>query len=163
MKRTFFLLIALFAAICGEAQNQEQKIAENGEKIVLSGTVRDERSGAAIAQASVSATGTSISVVTNEDGFFTLKADRLPQGITISCIGYQSRQLTAREASKSPLNIKLKPTAIALDEVVVWTGNPRELVRIAVQTTTSSRAMAIGFNLMFSGDFEASRAVSWRD
>lgn len=132
MKRTFFLLIALFAAICGEAQNQEQKIAENGEKIVLSGTVRDERSGAAIAQASVSATGTSISVVTNEDGFFTLKADRLPQGITISCIGYQSRQLTAREASKSPLNIKLKPTAIALDEVVVWTGNPRELVRIAV-------------------------------
>ncbi|MBR5634570.1 MAG: carboxypeptidase-like regulatory domain-containing protein [Prevotella sp.] len=132
MKRTFFLLIALFAVICGEAQNQEQKIAENGEKIVLSGTVRDERSGASIAQASVSATGTSISVVTNEDGFFTLKADRLPQGITISCIGYQSRQLTAREASKSPLNIKLKPTAIALDEVVVWTGNPRELVRIAV-------------------------------
>lgn len=132
MKRTFFLLIALFAVICGEAQNQEQKIAENGEKIVLSGTVRDERSGAAIAQASVSATGTSISVVTNEDGFFTLKADRLPQGVTISCIGYQSRQLTAREASKSPLNIKLKPTAIALDEVVVWTGNPRELVRIAV-------------------------------
>ena len=132
MKRTFFLLIAPFAVICGEAQNQEQKIAENGEKIVLSGTVRDERSGAAIAQASVSATGTSISVVTNEDGFFTLKADRLPQGVTISCIGYQSRQLTAREASKSPLNIKLKPTAIALDEVVVWTGNPRELVRIAV-------------------------------
>ena len=132
MKRTFFLLIALFAVICGEAQNQEQKIAENGEKIVLSGTVRDERSGAAIAQASVSATGTSISVVTNEDGFFTLKADRLPQGVTISCIGYQSRQLTAREASKSPLNIKLKPMAIALDEVVVWTGNPRELVRIAV-------------------------------
>ena len=126
------MLIALFAVICGEAQNQEQKIAENGEKIVLSGTVRDERSGASIAQASVSATGTSISVVTNEDGFFTLKADRLPQGITISCIGYQSRQLTAREASKSPLNIKLKPTAIALDEVVVWTGNPRELVRIAV-------------------------------
>ena len=126
------MLIALFAVICGEAQNQEQKIAENGEKIVLSGTVRDERSGAAIAQASVSATGTSISVVTNEDGFFTLKADRLPQGVTISCIGYQSRQLTAREASKSPLNIKLKPTAIALDEVVVWTGNPRELVRIAV-------------------------------
>ena len=132
MKRTFFLLIALFAAICGEAQNQEQKIAENGEKIVLSGTVRDERSGAAITQASVSATGTSISVVTNEDGFFTLKADRLPHGVTISCIGYQSRQLTARETSKSPLNIKLKPTAIALDEVVVWTGNPRELVRIAV-------------------------------
>ena len=133
MKKLFFIAMALFAAICAEAQNQEQKIAENVGKIVLSGTVRDERSGAAIAQASVSATGTSVSVVTNEDGFFTLKTDHLPKGITISHIGYQSRQLTAREASKSPLNIKLKPTAIALDEVVVWTGNPDELVRIAVR------------------------------
>ena len=109
------------------------KRAEDSEKIVLSGTVRDERSGAAIAQASVSATGTSISVVTNEDGFFTLKADRLPKGITISHIGYQSRQLTTREVMKSPLNIKLKATAIALDEVVVWTGDPSELVRIAIK------------------------------
>ena len=133
MKRVFFIAIALFAAICAEAQSQEQKIAEDSEKIVLSGTVRDERSGAAIAQANVSATGTSVSVVTNEDGFFTLKADRLPKGITISHIGYQSRQLTTREVTKSPLNIKLQATAIALNEVVVWTGDPSELVRIAIK------------------------------
>ena len=133
MKRVFFIAIALFAAICAEAQSQEQKIAEDSEKIVLSGTVRDERSGAAIAQANVSATGTSVSVVTNEDGFFTLKTDRLPKGITISHIGYQSRQLTTREVMKSPLNIKLKATAIALNEVVVWTGDPSELVRIAIK------------------------------
>ncbi|MDY6248218.1 MAG: carboxypeptidase-like regulatory domain-containing protein, partial [Prevotella sp.] len=133
MKRVFFIAIALFAAICAEAQSQEQKIAEDSEKIVLSGTVRDERSGAAIAQANVSATGTSVSVVTNEDGFFTLKTDRLPKGITISHIGYQSRQLTTREVTKSPLNIKLKATAIALNEVVVWTGDPSELVRIAIK------------------------------
>lgn len=133
MKRVLFIAIALFAAICAEAQSQEQKIAEDSEKIVLSGTVRDERSGAAIAQANVSATGTSVSVVTNEDGFFTLKADRLPKGITISHIGYQSRQLTTREVTKSPLNIKLKATAIALNEVVVWTGDPSELVRIAIK------------------------------
>lgn len=133
MKRVFFIAIALFAAICAEAQSQEQKIAEDSEKIVLSGTVRDERSGAAIAQANVSATGTSVSVVTNEDGFFTLKTDRLLKGITISHIGYQSRQLTTREVMKSPLNIKLKATAIALNEVVVWTGDPSELVRIAIK------------------------------
>lgn len=133
MKRIFFMVLGLFVALCVEAQNLEEKVAGNSEKIVLSGTVRDERSGAVIAQASVSVVGSSVSVVTNEDGFFTLKADRMPNGINVSHIGYQSRHLTAREAMKSPLNIKLKATAIALHEVVVWTGDPSELVRIAVK------------------------------
>ena len=157
MKRTFFMVLGLFVALCVEAQNLEEKVAGNSEKIVLSGTVRDERSGAVIAQASVSVVGSSVSVVTNEDGFFTLKADRMPNGINVSHIGYQSRHLTAREAMKSPLNIKLKATAIALHEVVVWTGDPSELVRIAVRNNDNHRVL---ITLLKNG-FHAEPTNSW--
>ncbi len=61
MKRLIFFLGLLLWSICGAAQ-----------KTVVSGTVTDAKTGEGISQASVTADGGKVTVVTNEDGFFTL-------------------------------------------------------------------------------------------
>lgn len=121
MKKFVLLLIMGLVALTALAQ-----------RAVLSGVVTDEKSGERIAQASVSVSGTDVRVVTNDDGFFTLKTDRQPGSITVSHVGYQSRQYPVTAGKTGQLHIKLRPATIQLHELVVWTGNPRELVNIAI-------------------------------
>ncbi|MBR5061597.1 MAG: carboxypeptidase-like regulatory domain-containing protein [Prevotella sp.] len=133
MRRVF--LVLLIAFICGVvwAQNVVDGGATNGMKAVISGTVYQEKSNIPVRQASVVAEGTHVSVVTNEDGFFTLKADVPPKYITVSHLGYQSKRIRITPGQTEPLRVLLKPTAVELKEVVVWTGDPRELVNIAIR------------------------------
>ena len=123
MKRFALILFYMLTVCLGVA----------AQHTMLSGTVANEKSGERIAQASISVDGTDVAVVTNDDGFFTLKVDRLPADITISRLGYRSEHLHIQENMPNGLNIKLKPAPIALPEVVVWTGDPRELVNIAIE------------------------------
>ena len=98
----------------------------------VTGTVRDVQTRAPMPHVNVVAKGTNIATVTNDDGVFLLK---LPEGnmrITFSHMGYESQSVVVRDGQNQPLDIRLKPTTIQLDEVVVWTEDPRELVRIAV-------------------------------
>lgn len=122
MKKSVIISLMTLLAFCAQAQ-----------KVVLSGVVTDERTGARLAQASVVAADGSTSVVTNDDGFFTLKTDERPQTITVSHLGYQSRKVKVSEGATEELRIRLRLTAIALQEVVVWTQNPRQLVDIAIR------------------------------
>ena len=103
------------------------------QRLVLSGKVVDDKTGERIAQANVSVGGTNMAVVTNDDGFFTLKVDDGHESIVVSHIGYQSRRLKVADAQANNLTVRLKPTAVPLREVVVWTENPRELVSIAIR------------------------------
>lgn len=98
----------------------------------VTGTVRDVQTRAPMPHVNVVAKGTNIATITNDDGVFLLK---LPEGnmrITFSHMGYESQSVVVRDGQTQPLDIRLKPTTIQLDEVVVWTEDPRELVRIAV-------------------------------
>ena len=99
------------------------------QKVVVSGTVTDQRTGRKLTQASVTAKGEGVTVVTNDDGYFALKTDRKPEAIVVSHLGYETKEIKIDNAGS--LQIKLKPTAIELHELVVWTENPRELVNIA--------------------------------
>ena len=74
MKRLLLLTI-MFAPLAMLAQ-----------QVVVSGTVVDDRTGAKLRQASVSAGR--VSVVTNEDGVFTLKLDGNPKAVQVSHLGY---------------------------------------------------------------------------
>ncbi|MCR5130026.1 MAG: carboxypeptidase-like regulatory domain-containing protein [Prevotella sp.] len=107
-------------------------ISLQAQKVVISGTVTNEQTGEPIAQANVIAGKSGLAVVTNDDGFFTLKAERLPDAISISHLGFQSRKLRLSSSAVQNIVIKLKPTAVQLQEVVVWTDDPEELVRIAI-------------------------------
>ncbi len=103
------------------------------QKIVVSGIVVDDKTGERIAQANIAAGRSRIAVVTNDDGRFTLKVDELPDGILVTHIGYESQRLSTAQSLSSPLTIRLKPSSVQLQEVVVWTTDPRELMNIAIR------------------------------
>lgn len=122
LQRNITLLALLLAALGLMAQNTVQ----------VSGQVIDAQSKKPLSQATVAAKGTNIATVTNDDGYFLLK---LPEGktrVNISHMGYETSYVTVSAKNDRPLHIKLKPTAIMLNEFVVWTEDPRDLVRIAV-------------------------------
>lgn len=117
---TFILLLAV-------------SIGMRAQNVVLSGTVSSDRTGERIAHATIVAEGLGVAVVTNDDGYFTLKTETQPNAINVSHLGYQSRRISLKGKTAETIKIRLKPTAIALQELVVWTDNPRQLVDIAIR------------------------------
>jgi len=106
-------------------------LAVFAQQVVVSGSVTDDKTGEGLRQVSISAGR--VSVVTNEDGAFSLKLDQLPATITVSHIGYKTRKVTLTEGKAENLKISLAPTTIQLREIVVTKANPRELVDIAIK------------------------------
>lgn len=122
MKKLFItLLITLLA------------FAANAQKSSVSGTVVNGQTGHPIAGANVSAVGENIAVVTNSDGYFTLKTDQTPKGIRVSHVGFQTHVIhPTAEGLAGDLVIRLRPAAIMLKEVVVTNENARRLVENAI-------------------------------
>ena len=105
-------------------------LAMTAQQVVVSGVVVDQKTGDPLRQVSISAGR--ISVVTNEDGDFTLKLSDMPSAVNISHLGYKSQRLTLKDGKTEGLQIRLEPTTIQLREIVVQNYNPRELVNIAI-------------------------------
>ena len=101
------------------------------QQITIGGTVIDEKTGHPLPQVSVSVGR--ISVVTNDDGAFVLKLSETPKNVTVSHLGYKTKRVALEAGKTELLKIKLQPTVIQLREVVVRTGDPREIVEIAIQ------------------------------
>lgn len=121
MRRITPLILFVFACLSVGAQ-----------KIVISGAVTDERTGKVISQASVGVTGERVGVVTNDEGYFTLKVEEIPPSLVVSHLGYETKRVPLSGNASEALAIRLKPTSIELGEVVVWTENPRDLVSLAI-------------------------------
>ena len=125
MNRIVMCFLALLAAVVALAQHA-----------VVSGTVSDATTGQAVAGASVSAGR--LSVVTNADGFFTLKTDGTAPSLTVSHVGYQPQTLSIGTPDSQagdkvrPLRVWLKPATIQLSEVLVMSDNARELMLKAI-------------------------------
>jgi hypothetical protein len=117
----------------------------------VSGTVRNGQTGKPLAQVSVQAVmeapleesgelqtptptppieGRGASVVTNDDGVFTLKSNARIVAVVVSAVGYATQRVAV---GSKPLDIRLQPATVQLREVTVWTGNARELVMLALQ------------------------------
>jgi len=111
-------------------------IAVWAQKIVVSGTVCDASTNQTVAGASV--TAGKWSVVTNDDGFFMLKADEAVEAVNISHVGYQPQQVKLDGLSSTSLKIRLKPATIQLNEVLVMADNARELVNKAISKIPSN-------------------------
>jgi len=116
MKKT--LLFQLMFVVAVQAWTQ---------RTVVSGTVVHATTNEPVAGASV--TMNNLSVVTNEDGFFTLKSEREAETITVSHVGYRLQQV---KVTGQPLKIRLQPATIQLQEVLVTANDPRELVSRAI-------------------------------
>ena len=116
MKR-LWLLILLIAPLAMYAQ-----------QVVIGGNVVDDKTGDPLGQVSISAGR--ISVVTNEDGDFSLKLAEAPGVIIVSHLGYKTKRVKVKNGDE--LKVRLQPTTIHLREVVIMNEDPRELVDIAI-------------------------------
>ena len=61
------------------------------QKTAVSGTVVDASTGEPVMGASVTADG--LSVVTNADGFFTLKSEQATEAVVVTHVGYRTRRV----------------------------------------------------------------------
>ena len=98
------------------------------QQVVIGGNVVDDKTGDPLGQVSISAGR--ISVVTNEDGDFSLKLAEAPGVIIVSHLGYKTKRVKVKNGDE--LKVRLQPTTIHLREVVVMNEDPRELVDIAI-------------------------------
>lgn len=105
-------------------------LAVMAQQVVVSGTVVDQKTGDPLRQVSISAGR--ISVVTNEDGDFSLKLNEMPSAVNISHLGYKTQRLTLKDGKTEGMKIRMVPTTIQLREVVIRNYDPRRLVDIAI-------------------------------
>ena len=114
-------------------------LAVFAQQVVVSGNVVDDKTGEALGQVSVSAGR--VSVVTNEDGDFTLKLSEKPEKISISHVGYKTRYLNVTKGQSENLKVRLRPATIQLREIVVVNEDPRELVETAISKIPENYSM----------------------
>lgn len=121
-----FLLFLAFIALNGWCQ-----------QLQVSGVVVSDATGKAVAGASVTALpGGKVAVVTNDDGYFLLKANSEIKTIVVSHVGFRSERTSIGDIEPdgraTGTVIRLKPAMIQLNEVLVMADNARDIVEKAI-------------------------------
>jgi len=99
---------------------------------VISGVVKDRQTGKALSHVSISAEGSDVHTVSNEDGYFTLKVAQRPRYIQFSHIGYKTRLQPLGSGSTDHLTILMTGTTVQLSEVFVSVEDPLSIVKAAM-------------------------------
>ena len=120
MKKLISTFLLLFAVLTVKAQS------------VVSGKVTDQQ-GQPLAHVSVSAEGSEVHTVTNDDGLFTLKTTHRPRYVRLSHIGYKSRKVAIDEGTKQSLRIRMVSNTVELREVLVSANEPMAILRAAME------------------------------
>lgn len=92
---------------------------------VIRGTVTDSISGEGLPFASLIYKGTATGTATDMDGHFELPLPERTQTLEISYLGYDTRRLSIRPTQRGPLNVRLVPNGITLQEVTVKPGKEK--------------------------------------
>lgn len=106
--------------------------------ITVSGVVTDRQTHHPLPHASVAAD--MVGTVTNEQGRFTLKVSPQVKALTISMIGYKSQRV-AVEADGQELDIRMQPSEVTLNEVVVHNLSAEDIVRQAIGKFSSNYSL----------------------
>lgn len=120
MKRWTMILAALFAVLAMSAQT------------VVSGVVKDSKTGRPLPHVSVMAEGEDVHTVTNDDGFFTLKTSRLPQYVQLTHIGYRTLRHPLDNGTTENLRLAMTASSVELREVFVSVDDPLVIVKAAM-------------------------------
>jgi len=132
MNRRFIVpvLFGLLFAVTSWGQNQDF--------ITLCGYVTDRATSAPLYYASVKLKGTSLSIVSNSDGYFSLKVPEttsMEADVLISFLGYKSESVKVSAfrgcTPDKPLRIGLEQTFLSLDPATVLSLDPMMLVQSA--------------------------------
>ena len=143
MKKSLLLLIVFSLGFClSWAQSK------------VSGTVTDADDGAPVGFASVSVKGTTVGVMTDAKGEFTIPVPKGTQNATlvVSFLGYDTKEVPVGNSSK--VKIALKKSSVDIDEVVV-TGYQN----VKKQTFTGSSVKLNASDLEVAGTTDVSRML----
>lgn len=111
------------------------------ELTVLTGRVVSRQDGRALAHVSVSAPDGNASTVTNEDGEFLLKVAKRPAYILFSHLGFHNQRVTVGAETEN-IKVRMAPSAILIEDVVVSANDPLDIVRAAIRKIPDNYPMA---------------------
>lgn len=116
-------------------------LSAQSELTVLSGRVVSRQDGRALAHVSVSAPEGNASTVTNDDGEFLLKVAKRPAFILFSHLGYHSQRVPVSDETEN-MKVRMVPSAIVIEDVVVSANDPLDVVRSAIRKIPDNYPMA---------------------
>lgn len=123
-KRIIAVLVVMIISCCS--------ITAQNNTTVLTGRVTSKVDGKVLPHVSVSSPDGRQQTVTNDDGEFILKTPERPAYIELSHLGYHTRRVTIGNQTED-LQVRMVPSAIMLDEVVVSMNDPLSVVLTAMQ------------------------------
>ena len=111
----------------------------------ISGVVKDKSTGKAVKYVNVSAKGTHVGTVTNEDGEFMLKIQKSlsVNEIELSCIGYFNAKAAVSKKIEQNQNFYIIPQSFQINEIEVFSWkNPCDLVELAMEKIEKNYSMS---------------------
>lgn len=129
-----------------------------GQRYTISGYIEDSSSGEKLIAASVYDAQSGIGTSANEYGFYSLT---LPEGeikLHVSYIGYTAYSDTFNLNGNLELNIHLEPS-LTLDEVVVTTNRPRDIVESPQMSSVHIPIRDIKSIPMFMGEADVIKTI----
>ncbi len=115
MKKTIFALIFFTSLLSAQ------------EKYTISGTINDVNNGETLFGASVYLQDTTIGVVTNEYGFYSITALQGDHTLIISYMGYDDIVQKITLNSDQKLNFEMSESSEQLDEIVITSGETQKI------------------------------------
>jgi TonB-dependent starch-binding outer membrane protein SusC len=116
-------IVAGFSHAYGNSKEyfDEIDLTENAgtmlQEIRVSGTVTDQNTGETLPGVSVQIRGTSIGTVTDVNGGYTIEVTNPTQFLVFSFVGYAQQSIQVGD--QRLINVRLVPSAVDLDEIVV--------------------------------------------
>ncbi|MFZ1728870.1 MAG: DUF5686 family protein [Bacteroidota bacterium] len=136
--RTILLILAFL--ICSQELSAQQ---------MVTGTVRDEKTGEALQFANVWVRGSRKGTTTDRDGRFMLSLDAGEHTVVASYIGYVSQSRAVRIPGDADLRFSLRPSTFEMPSVTVTPGdNPAlRIIRKAIEKKEERKAKLKNYSL----------------
>jgi hypothetical protein len=150
----FAMLLLVFTITTMQARGSVWSHAKAGRDTAFrtfTGKVIDNTTKKPVVFANVYLIGSSLGTVTNAEGEFVLKVPvtELDRKVGVSYLGYNNKVVPLSELKDKENLIRLDISAVSLDEVVIRTDDPLELLRMAFnkinENYKSDPEMLIGF------------------
>lgn len=121
MKEFIKIYFYIFFILCFFSANLDS-FSQISDKTVINGTVVDAKTGVPLTGASVILAKTTVGTVSDKDGKYSIETSVKSDTILFSFIGYETESRSISKGANQTINIRLKLSAIALNEVIVNRG-----------------------------------------
>jgi hypothetical protein len=146
------LMVITFTAMQAQGSGwSHEKAAKDTTYKTFTGKVIDSNTRKPVVFANVYLIGSSLGTVTNTEGEFILKVpvNELNRKVGISNLGYKNLAIALSEFTEKENLIRLEITATPLEEVIIRTDDPIELLRMAFrrinENYNTDPEMQVGF------------------